>query len=150
MKQRGDRGIADGVFGLPLILLTFVAGTLIASTAWATVDAKTTATRAARDGARWVAETVTVGDDPASVRAGVAAAVVASMGRSDPEGIDIVVEPAAPTRCDIVLVTVSVEVPAVAVPFLDVDSAPRRVTASHRRIVDPLRSGVAGTARCIR
>lgn len=152
-RQAGDRGQVAGIEALPFGLLIFTVGTLLIVNLWGVVDSKFAADAAAREAARHVVESATLDTDPGSVIASARAVAEQTMtdhGRErpltvtiEPEGIDLF-------RCQRIVVTVATSVPAIRLPFLGAYGDAFDVSATHTELVDPTRSGVGGSADCIR
>lgn len=137
---------------LPFGLLVFVGGALLIANIWGVVDAKYATDAAAREAARWVVEAAgqaTAGED---IRAGatrIATETLADHGRRGAVEVRIAPDGAAFVRCERIEVTVSIEVPAIRLPFGGGFGDPFDVSATHGELVDPTRSGVDGLASCI-
>jgi hypothetical protein len=141
-----DRGQVGGIEALPFGLLIFVLGTLLIANAWAVVDAKFATDAAARQAARTFVE----GDDPDTaladaVRAGKAA--IEAHGR-DPDRAQVqAVGTPALIRCERATFEAVYDVPALSLPLIGgYGRAPFRVRSAHSELVDPFRSGLAGSA----
>lgn len=152
-ERRDERGQVAGIEALPFGLLVFVAGALLIANLWAVVDTKFAADAAAREATRYVVERARADVAPDLVRTTATDIAVATMvdhGRAGP--IDVVVESAGGgfDRCERITVTVTTEVPAVRIPFIGGFGEPFDIVATHSEIVDPVRSGVAGRADCVR
>jgi hypothetical protein len=145
-RCRGDAGQVGGVEALPFGLLIFVVGSLLIANAWAVVDAKFATDAAARQAVRTFVEA----DDPLTAAAEAeeaARAAIEAHGR-DPDRVTVAAlgDPAL-VRCERVTVEVVYEVPAISLPFIGgYGSGPFRVRSSHSEVVDPFRSGLAGSA----
>ena len=146
-RLRGDAGQVGGIEVLPFGFLLFVSVTLLLVNVWGVIDTKLAVTSAAREAARAYSES----DDERSARlAAVARATepLTAYGRSvDRASIDVPVLPQL-ERCARVTVTVSYEVPGIAIPFLGGLGGSRTVTSSFTELVDPYRGRLAGVARC--
>jgi CBS domain containing-hemolysin-like protein len=157
--RRDDRGQA-GVEVLPLAVLVFVIGTLLAVNCWAVIDAKLATDAAAREATRHFVEadvtdaTAVGGAESASVAAGLAA--LAAHGR-DPSraslrlsalggGPGAVDGAAGFSRCARATFTASYEVPALTLPWVGGFGRAFEVRSSHSELVDPFRDGVPGEA----
>jgi hypothetical protein len=141
-----QRGQVGGVEALVLGVLVFVAGLLVVSNAWGVIDAKLAASSAAREAARAYVEAPSA--DAAAVAARQAARdAIAGHGRT-PSRANVVQLSGGFARCDRVTFEVSYPVPLVRVPFLGSAGAGFTARARHSEIVDPYRSGLAGTASC--
>lgn len=136
-----EAGYVGGAEVLPFGVLVFVVGTLLFANAWAVVDAKLVVQAAARETARAYVESDGSAKalDKAKVRGREA---VSGMGRNGEE-LKLVVDAPVFDGCAPVTVTASYPVPSVHLPFLGGYGRTFDVTASHREIVDPLRSGVS-------
>ena len=128
--------------------MIFISGTLLFANVWGVIDAKLAVTSAAREAARAYVEA------PGAIAATAAAdqramETLAAYGR-DGERAQVMVP--APTdgytRCARVSVTVSYDVPALAIPFIGGfgDLAP--VTSTFTELIDPFRDGISGVALC--
>ncbi len=145
-RGRGDRGQVGGIEALPFGLLIFVVGTLLIANAWAVVDAKFATDAAARQAVRTFVES----DDPAAARSAARAAGLAAIeahGRDPGRAIVQPVGDPALVRCERATFEAVYEVPALSLPFIGgYGRAPFRVRSAHSELVDPFRSGVAGSA----
>ncbi len=143
-RRRGDRGQIAGMEVLPFGFLTFVSVTLIVANAWGVIDAKLAVTAAAREGARAYAEA----DDEAAAAAAARARAGQTLDAYGRGGERATV--GGPSldgpfrRCGRVTVTVSYDLPAVAVPFVGGLGHLLPVTSSFSEVIDPFRSDVAG------
>lgn len=148
-RLRGDHGQVGGIEVLPFGFLVFVAGTLIIANAWGVVDARMAVTSAARESVRAYVEA------PEATEAGLAASARArealtAYGR-DGERATIgepVLAGDAFSRCIRVSITVSYEIPVIAVPFIGGFGRLRPVASTYTELVDPFRSGIPGEAAC--
>lgn len=140
-----DGGAVGGYEALPFGVLIFVVGTLVVANAWAVVDAKMSVTAAAREAARAYVEAPT--STAATTLATVQARAAIAAQQSAPRGVRVSVEGGF-RRCDRVRATVSIDVPALRVPWVG-GLLPIRVTSTASEIVDPLRSGLQGEATCL-
>ncbi|MDT7548845.1 MAG: hypothetical protein QOE84_1239 [Actinomycetota bacterium] len=135
-----------GVEALVFGVLVFVAGVLVVSNAWGVLDAKLAASSAAREAARAYVEAPSV--DAAFVAARRAAGdAMAGHGRS-PARTTVRQLGGTFVRCSRVTFEVSYPVPLLRVPFLGSAGAGFTARARHSEVVDPYRSGLAGTAHC--
>ncbi len=145
---RGDAGQVGGMEALPFGFLIFISGTLLFANVWGVIDAKLAVTSAAREAARAYVEAPDAAT--ATLAAGQRAEeTLAAYGR-DGQRAQVTVPPIHDgyTRCSRVSVTVSYEVPAVAIPFIGGfgDLAP--VTSTFTELIDPFRDGITGEATC--
>jgi len=145
-RCRGDRGQVGGIEALPFGLLIFVVGTLLIANAWAVVDAKFATDAAARQAVHTFVEA----DDPGLARASARAAGLAAIAAHGRDAGRATVQPvgeAVLARCERVTYEAVYEVPALSLPFIGgYGRAPFRVRSAHSELVDPFRSGVAGSA----
>lgn len=138
-RARGERGAIGGVEMLPLGVLVFVGGLMLAANAWAVVDARLMAGTAAREAVRAFVEAP---DGTAAQLAGSAAARSAAAAHgADPAAIDVAweVEGSSYGRCVPVAATVRYAVAAFALP-----AASFPVEAVATEVVDPHRDGLGG------
>lgn len=145
-RGRGDEGFVAGFAGLSFGLLLFVAGTLLAGYAWAVVDTKAATGEAARQAARTFVEA----PDAGSAYAGAAQAAdqaLAGYGR-DPSLARVEVTAGTFFRCNRVTIAVSYPAPLLDLPFVGSLGRGPAVRSDHSELVDPFRSGLAGTAPC--
>src|ERR1019366_1429703 len=141
-----EAGQAGGVEALAFGALVFIAGTLMVANAWSVIDAKFAVSGAAAQGAATYVETGTDGNtaEPAARRA----ASAAMAGRGRPGDIEVVLGASGYRRCGRVTVRVTTRVPILRVPFVGGGGGRMVVVGTDTRLVDPLRSGVPGEARC--
>jgi hypothetical protein len=141
-----DRGQAAGIEVLPFGFLMFVVGALLLANAWAVVDAKLSASSAAREAARTAVEapdggTALIDAEDAALMA------LAGQGRDVDAEIDLRTD--GPWgRCNLVTAEVHLTVPAISLPFIGGFGPDFEVGAQHSEIVDPYRSGLPGEASC--
>lgn len=144
---RDDRGQVAGIEVLPFGFLILVVGSLLLANAWSVVDAKMTATAAAREAARVYVES----SDQATAHAGAvdaARSVVAGHGREAAlTTVEIAVDGSF-ARCREVRAEVTIGVASVTLPFIGGFGRRFDVRASHVERIDPYRSGLAGEAIC--
>lgn len=144
-RSTGDADAEAGFVGggevLPFGVLIFVVGTLLMVNAWAVVDAKLVAQAAARETARSYVESDGSPEalDEAKARGREA---VSGMGRNGKK-LKLLVDAPVFDGCAPVTVTARYPVPSVHLPFLGGFGRTFDVTARHREIVDPLRSGIS-------
>ena len=129
----GERGAVGGMEVLPLSLLIFVAGALLLVDAWAVLDAKLAVGQAA----------------PAAPALAFAAgrATFAGTGRN-PAQLQMVEQEAPWRRCARVEITARTSVRTIRLPFVGTFGPPITVSATHREVLDPYRSGLPGSASC--
>lgn len=145
-RWHGDeRGQAGGIEALPFGILIFVVGALLVASAWAVIDAKLAVVSAAREAARTFVEADGAGSAAAGARL-AAEEAMANHGRGGPVTVAIDA-PASFTRCALVRVRVSYEVPAVPLPWIGGLGA-IEVSSTHSERIDPFRDGVPGAAQC--
>lgn len=142
----GECGAVGGLEVLPFGLLVFVVGALIVANAWAVIDAKMAVTAAAREAVRAAVEAPAGGDIVGVATVAATAALTAhgrSAGRAD---IDVA---GALVRCDRITAVVRYRLPAIGLAWVGRASG-FTATATATEVVDPLRSGLAGEATCVR
>lgn len=153
MIRRDERGQVAGIEALPFGLLIFTVGTLFIVNLWGVVDTKFAADAASRVAARHLVETATADTDTTELLDGArirAETTMADHGRAQPVSIEIATESGTLTRCQRVVVTLRTRVPIIRLPFLGAYGDAFDVAATHAELVDPTRSGVGGTADCVR
>lgn len=136
-------GFTAGAEVLLFGTLIFFVAFLMAINAWNLLDADMAATAAAREATRTYVEADTGARAAADARAAAADALQA-LGRHQPHRVTI---DGTLTRCQPVTITVEMDVDPVRMPggfFTGI----WQVRASHTEVVDPWRSGLAGTAAC--
>ena len=148
VRRSGDRGQIGGIEVLPFGFLVFVSVTLVVANAWGVVDAKLAVTAAAREAVRSYVEST--GVDAASVAARRRAReTLTAYGRGGARAV--VYEPVVDgpyRRCGRVAITVSYDMPVIAVPFIGGFGHLRSVSSTFTEVIDPFRSGLAGATRC--
>jgi hypothetical protein len=145
-RGRGDGGFVGGFEGLLFGVLVFVVGTLLVAAAWGVVDTKTAVDVAARQAARTYVEA------PGGALAGVEAqqaadAALSGYGRN-PSKATVVLAQGSFARCNRISIAVSYRAPLLILPFVGRVGTGMPVRAVHSELVDPYRSGLAGTAGC--
>lgn len=147
-RGRGDAGQVGGVEVLPFGFLVFVSATLLIVNAWGVIDAKFAVTSAAREAVRAFVEADSAADG-SRVASARGLETLEAYGRNDERaavGAPELDEPFG--RCARVSITVSYEVPLIAIPFIGGFGSATTVQATHSAVVDPFRSGLAGPATC--
>ena len=142
VDERGQGGIEAVVLGI----LVFVAGVLVVANAWGVLDAKLAASSAAREAARAYVEARSADVAPGAADA-AAREAMAGHGRA-PERATVALVSGSFARCDRVTFEVRYPVPMLTVPFLGSAGTGFVARARHSEVVDPYRSGLAGTAHC--
>jgi hypothetical protein len=142
----GQAGFVGGFEGLLFGLLVFVVGTLLVAAAWGVIDTKTAVDVAARQAARTYVEAPDA--NVAGVDAQQAAdAALMGYGRN-PSKAKVVLAQGSFARCDRISIAVSYRAPLMILPFIGRVGTGMSVRAEHSELVDPYRSGLAGTAGC--
>ncbi|HEX4864788.1 MAG TPA: hypothetical protein VFV02_11985 [Acidimicrobiales bacterium] len=147
-RAESDAGFVGGFAGLLFGVAIFVIGTLLAAYAWSVVETKAATSAAAREAARSyiAAPSPEAGSDAARL-----AALSALSGRvSDPSKASVALDSGAFGRCQRITISVAYPAPALQLPLV------RRigplggkvVRAEHSELIDPYRTGIAGSARC--
>lgn len=144
--RRDEQGQLGGIEALVFGVLIFVFGTLLVANAWGVIDAKLATTAAAREAARTYVEAASADAAGQGAQDASDAAIVAH-GRRTERARTKRLEGRF-TRCGRVTIEVSYDVPLIAVPILGQAGKGITVTSRHSEIVDPYRSGLAGTAAC--
>jgi hypothetical protein len=120
-------------------ILVFVAGTLLVTNVWAAVGAKSSADQIARQYIRTYSEGSSL---PEALAAAASAAAVVAANRNV---VDYrVIPPTEFGRCRMVAVTVVIDVPAIALPFLG-GLGRHSIASTRRELTDPYRSGDEGS-----
>ncbi|HEX2064725.1 MAG TPA: hypothetical protein VHE80_09935 [Acidimicrobiales bacterium] len=138
----GQAGLEAVLFGV----LVFVLGTLLVVNAWGVVDAKLAASSAAREAARSYVEAPSPQAADGDARR-AAEEAIAGHGR-DGSRLELQLLDGRFARCARVTFEARYHVPLVAVPLLGQHGRGTVVSARHSEVVDPYRSGPAGTAVC--
>ncbi|MFN2606750.1 MAG: hypothetical protein ABR511_02455 [Acidimicrobiales bacterium] len=144
-RLRGDEsGQMAGIEAIPFGLLVFVVGVLLVTNAWAVVDAKITMASAAREATRAYVE-APAGADPVALAQAAAGDAVRGGGR-DPGLLRLTPQTAGFSRCQRVTFAASYPVPAITLPWIGGFGHGFTATARHSEVVDPLRTGIPGSA----
>jgi hypothetical protein len=142
-----DRGQMAGIEALPFGFLVLVAGALLLANAWSVVDAKLAVSAAAREAVRAYVESGSQ-LDAELVALNAVRSSVSAHGR-DPAGVSLWLDSAPGFgRCQPVTAEVVLRVDSVSLPFIGGFARLFEVRATHREIIDPYRSGMAGRATC--
>jgi hypothetical protein len=145
-RWEDEEGFAGGAEALVFGVLIFVIGTLLVVNAWAVIDAKFAASAAAREAVRAAVKSEP-GSDLSSVAHGAAADALAAHGvTSDRPWTLEALGAQALHRCDEVAYEVSLHVPAFVLPGIERRRTGFDVSATHRELVDPYRSGLSWRA----
>lgn len=139
-----ERGQLAGIEVIPFGLLVVVVGALVVANVWAVIDAKLAVGSAAAEATRTYVE-AEAGSDPMVPARVAAEAAVAGMGR-DPASLDLRLVSGSLTRCSVVEIEASYPVPALTLPWVGTYGSAFVVSARHREVVDPYRSGLPGVA----
>jgi hypothetical protein len=142
----GEEGFVGGFEGLLFGLLIFVAGTLLATHAWAVIDTKAATEAAALQAARTYVEAAT--PSAAAYQAQQAAAnALAGYGRSAARGrVELV--SGSFGRCQRITIAVSYPAPVLMLPWVGRVGSAEWVRSKHSELVDPFRNGLPGTSAC--
>lgn len=147
-RCRGDIGQVGGMEVLPFGFLVFICGTLLFVNVWGVIDAKFAVTAAAREAARAYVEA----DDAAQAHAEAQARAVETMDAYGRGGDRVTIANAELSepfgRCARVSITVTYDVPIIAIPFIGGLGNLEPVESTHTEIVDPFRDGLDGVASC--
>jgi Flp pilus assembly protein TadG len=151
MKPRFDeRGALGGLEGLVFGVLIFVCGTLVVVYGWAVINAKIAATSAAREASRAYVEAGTQGSAVDHAQEAAYETLSSYISVDSPNSASVAVD-GGWSRCQPVVVTVTVNVRRIAIPMLGREGGYTQVSGRHSEIVDPYRSaaGLAGAASCL-
>jgi hypothetical protein len=142
-RLKEEHGFVGGFEALPFGFLVFLAGTLLIVNAWAVFDCHLAVTAAAREGVRAFVESD--GSDGAALEAARAAAEEALTGHGkDVSRMSVSWSGAHLERCQPVSVTITYDVPTIAIPILGAfGGGVIHTSSTHREIVDPYRRGLA-------
>ncbi len=155
----GDGGQVAGIEALPFGLLIFVVGALLVLNLWSVIDAKLAVDGAARESVRTFVEADV---ESAGVDAAEQAATRAGVASLDARGLDasqasvrlLPLDGAGGqtgfARCARATYEVRYQVPMLTLPWIGGVGDGIVVTSRHSELVDPLRSGVPGTADACR
>ena len=155
MRRHDDRGQLAGGEAIPFGLLIFVTGALLIANAWAVVDAKFAVDAATDEAVRSLTEaepdlSFEEAYDNAVVRGRRALRAHGRRGSKLTFGEpNLARSNKALTRCTEVTLTGHYTVPAITLPFIGGFGDGIEVSATHTRLVDPLRSGLSGEATCL-
>ncbi|MFT5203188.1 MAG: hypothetical protein ACI9C1_002585 [Candidatus Aldehydirespiratoraceae bacterium] len=144
----GDAGQVGGMEVLPFGFLVFISATLMFANVWGVIDAKFAVTSAAREATRAFVEADGVDAAIAEARSRGEETMIA-YGRGGDRanvGEPVLAEPFG--RCARVSITVTYEVPVIAIPFIGGFGSLDPVESTHSEIVDPFRDGLEGVASC--
>ena len=141
MTPRGDERGSGGAEVLPFGVLVFVVGLLVVGNAWGVVDANFAVAGAAREAARAYVE-ANDGDEAVSAATRAAREALAGYGRATGRMRVDITAGASFHRCTRVVVEVSYDVPAIALPWGAGFGSAVTARAIHSELVDPYRRGV--------
>ncbi|MDW3218018.1 MAG: hypothetical protein R8F63_05335 [Acidimicrobiales bacterium] len=147
-RLRGDDGQVGGMEVLPFGFLVFVSGTLLILNVWGIIDAKFAVTSASREATRaYVEASDAVAAEVAALER--ATETLTAYGRDgDRATVSTPVLDAPFGRCVRVAITVSYDVPILAIPWIGGFGRLGAVESTASEVVDPFRSGLDGPARC--
>jgi Flp pilus assembly protein TadG len=146
LAAREDAGFVGGFEGLLFGFLVFVVGTLMVAAAWGIVDTKTAVEVAARQAARTYVEAPDAAEAGAQAQE-AAYAALSGYGR-DPSKAKVVLVQGSFVRCVRISIAVSYPAPLFILPIVGRVGTGIPVRAVHSELVDPYRSGLAGSAEC--
>ena len=148
VRRCGDRGQIGGIEVLPFGFLVLVVVTLVVANAWGVVDAKLAVTAAAREAVRAYVES-TGPDIAAAAARRRALETLNAYGRGGARAIvGAPVVDGSYRRCGRVTISVSYDMPVIAVPFIGGFGHLQPVNSTFTEVIDPFRSGLGGSARC--
>lgn len=148
LRADSEAGFVGGFAGLLFGLAIFLVGTLLAAYAWSVVETKAAASAAAREAARSYIEAPS---SAAGLDAARQAALSALSGRvSDPSKASVTLDSGVFGRCQRITISVSYPAPALQLPLVRRIGplGGKTVHAQHSELIDPYRSGLAGSAQC--
>jgi hypothetical protein len=146
MSLAGEEGFVGGFEGLLFGLLIFVAGTLLATHAWAVIDTKAATEEAARQATRTYVE-ATSPAAAADQAQQAAADALAGYGRRAARG-RVRLTSGSFGRCQRITIAVSYPTPVLMLPWVGRVGSAEWVRSQHSELVDPFRSGLPGTSAC--
>jgi len=147
-RCRGDSGQVGGIEVLPFGFLIFVAVTLLIANAWGVIDAKLAVSNSAREAVRAYVESDNIRQAELGALVG-AKQTLSSYGRDDNRAtIGQPIVTAGFSRCARVSITVSYDLPTLAIPFIGGFGNLQPVRSTHTEIIDPYRDGLVGVAKC--
>jgi CBS domain containing-hemolysin-like protein len=155
LRRDDDGGQLAGIEALPFGLLIFVVGALLVLNLWAVIDAKLATDGAARESVRTFVEADVEGlgveaAERTARRAGIEALAARGIDASQAEVTLLPLEGAAGgsgfARCARATVEVHYQVPMLTLPWIGGVGNGIDVVSRHSELIDPLRSGVPGTA----
>lgn len=141
-RRRGQGGVLAGSDGLLFGMLVLVAGSLLVLHLWATVDARAALDAAAREYLRTYTEQVDAAEAATTAERAARDALRARGATWAGASIEAP-SPAAFGPCAPATVSMTVELPAVSLPFLDGLGA-RVVTVEHTELIDAHRDLAPG------
>jgi hypothetical protein len=148
VSPRDETGQVGGIEGVVFGVLVFVLGTLLVANAWGVIDAKSSASAAAREATRAFVESSAGTADAAFAEAEVAARdTIEGYGR-DPAKLVVVAEEASLRRCGRVTIRTEYPVPLVSLPILGRHGHGFTATGRHSEIVDPFKAGLRDRDAC--
>lgn len=135
-----DRGVVGGADALLFGVLTLVLGSFLIINVWAVIDTAFATSAASREAARIYVESDN-GSDAGANAERRAKEVMAEYGRNRATTVTSQLETADFTRCALVEITVSYDVPLIQVPGFGSIGTLTSITSSHSERVDAYRSG---------
>jgi hypothetical protein len=144
--ERGEDGFVGGFEGLLFGTLFFVIGTLLIGFAWGVVDTKAATELAARQAVRTYVQAPDA-QDAASGAEQAADQELSGYGRN-PARATVTLVSGQFARCSLVTIAVGYPAPLVDLPGIGRLGRGETVTSEHSEIVDPFRTGLAGTSTC--
>ena len=146
--MRDEDGQVGGVEGVVFGVLVFVLGTLLVANAWGVIDAKSSASAAAREATRAFVESSAGSADAAFAEADAAAReTIEGYGR-DPAKLVVVPEAASLRRCARVTIRTEYPVPLISLPIIGRHGHGFTAVGRHSEIVDPFKAGLADRDAC--
>lgn len=146
-RRRRSRAPQSGQAGAEVLLggvVLLIGLGLMLANIWIVLDAKTAASSMARVGAQTFIEQ----DSFEAGQTALHGTISSTLDQRFPRRWRVDAALGSFVRCAPVSVTVAIEVPLVAVPFLGSIGGSKTITSTHRTRIDPYRSRVPGEADC--
>ena len=145
-RWRDESGFVGGMEAMPFGFLVFVVGTLLLVNAWAVFDSHLAAGAASREAVRSFVEAEGSAADAQRIAGEAAVEALEGHGK-DRSRMTLTWDGAQLRRCEPVTVTVTYDVPLIAVPWVGAfGGGVLQTSARHTEIVDPYRGGLDADA----
>lgn len=147
-RATGDVGAIGGIEVLPFGFLTFISVTLLIANVWAVVDTRFAVAAAAREASRAYVEH----DDPIAAEAAMRARGLETLGALGRGGDRVLIADPVLSgpfgRCARVTITITYQLPALAIPFIGGLGRLEPIAARSTALIDPFRDDVTGPTSC--